>query len=322
MKKIHFLSVCSTSILNIIVIPVLLYSCILTPEEENFTKIDVKADPSKVALLTYGYDKRNYFPVKDTLWIGSQIHIKLQDGFVYDLEVLINNVVFIRFGNPMGVVSISKDKLPSRHNIITVRQRVKSGTGSLADKVGGEYAEFQSQFVLVHDDNTFVPQITGIAFEDGTVRVQWNEFTRSDFQYYRIVKLVETVNGYQEFRSFTFNDQLQNSFIDTTYVGGTINYKLAVSNGAEMTSEAYPFNYTYEPSVTLIKAGTNFNLSFTPPPFYKNVKFYKTAFYNYNSLNGTQVITSNEVSPDDLSLDISGPHTIWSHYEVRYNLRG
>lgn len=283
----------------------MLTSCILVQEEDNFVKIDDQANPNNVAPLSYSYDNKGYFPIKDSLWASSQIYIRYQGGFVYDWEVLINNEIYLPYGNDVNIVSISKSILPNTNNIITIRERVKSGTGSLADKALAEFAEFEFQFVLIRDESVFTPQISSVAFQDGSVKVQWNKFPRSDFQYYKLVKLIRQNNGLKEYRTFQFSDSKQTSFMDSTYVGGYITYQLVLNNGGDKISAAYPFNYIYNPKATLEKTGDHFKLSFAPPPFYKNVKYYKTSFYNYK--NGTEIVTTANVSNIEYSMDIPGP---------------
>lgn len=258
-----------------------------------------------MASLTYSFDNEAYFPVKDTIWLNNSVFVRLQGGQVFDFEVFINDKLFIPYGSPLRIITISIADLSATINKVSVRQRVKSGTGSLADKSRVEYAEFRSEFIVVFvDDNAdYVPKITSVALEDGTVRVEWSHYRRRDFQYYKILKSIS--GTFQSFRTFTFANPNQNSFIDSTYVGGPINYRLVVNNGREVTSEPYLFSCTYNPEVTLEKAGDNYKLRFTPPPFYKNVKFYTTSFYNF--VGGNEEKTTVNVSPADLSMDVPGP---------------
>lgn len=292
----------------LIILTGFLHSCILVPESVNKKQVDPKANPENVGIVAYSYDDKNYFPVKDTLWVSNNLFIKFLDGIVFDFEVSINGKVVIPFGNNAKQATIQKSSLAAQTNTMIIKQRVKSGTESLADKLSAEYAEFQNHFVVIRDDNTnFIPEITSISFENGSVRVNWNQFTRGDFQHYKISKLVSRAFGYQEYRSFIFEKQDQTSFLDSTYVGGYINYQIVVNNGGDIASVQYPFNYTASFSTTFIKNGDTYSLTFTPPPFHKNVKYYKTSFYNYNHLNNTQVITTNDLSPGNLSMNVPGP---------------
>jgi hypothetical protein len=217
----------------------------------------------------------------------------------------------------MSTVAIEKSALAKTNNIVTVRQRVKSGTGSLADVQGTEYTEYQSEFVVVLGDKPKAPAIKSIAFEEGTVRIQWEEFKRNDFQNYKIVKFVEEYGDLKESRSFIINSQQQTTFIDNTYVGGRISYKLVTNHGSDVVSPVVSFFYDYKPTVTLTKKGETFDFTFSRPPFYKNVKFYSTSFYNYQPL-GSTIVTTKEVG-SDLLMSIPGPISFATgmKYEIR-----
>ncbi|MFN7882608.1 MAG: hypothetical protein ACK5PF_06295, partial [bacterium] len=224
----------------------------LTDGSKYFIDVDKKPDLKNVASLNYSYDNKNYFPLKDTLWVSTRVYIRIAGGFVYDQEVSINNSPFIAFGSGLRDIVINKGDLKSSINNIKIKHRVKSGTGSLADKSQAEYAEYELKVILVVDNNIFVPKISNISFQDGTVKIKWNEYTRGDFQSYRVVKLIPAqYGGFREYRSFVIKNQTQTIFTDTTYVGGSINYQIVVNNGADVVSADYPFNYYYTPSVTL-----------------------------------------------------------------------
>jgi hypothetical protein len=289
-----------------IILSILFYSCMLTDGSKYFIDVDKKPDLKNVASLNYSYDNKNYFPLKDTLWVSTRVYIRIAGGFVYDQEVSINNSPFIAFGSGLRDIVINKGDLKSSINNIKIKHRVKSGTGSLADKSQAEYAEYELKVILVVDNNIFVPKISNISFQDGTVKIKWNEYTRGDFQSYRVVKLIPAqYGGFREYRSFVIKNQTQTIFTDTTYVGGSINYQIVVNNGADVVSADYPFNYYYTPSVTLEQFSSNFRFSFTPPPFYKNVKYYQVSCFAYQF--DKQPVATKQVMPNSLSMDIAYP---------------
>ncbi len=283
-------------------------SCLPDDGTKNFVNVNKNVAPIYAAATYYSYDNFEFYQAKDTLWVSNAVYLKLYYGYVFDYEVSINGNTFVPFGNKQQqYVTISKSDLSSTNNVVSIKQRIKSGTGSLADRENTEYIEYTSHFVLTVDTAPFVPQITSVVLQDGTVKVTWKPYARSDFQSYEVGKIVEDLYG-TYYQGFEIKNQSQTSFIDSTYVGGTTNYKIIVHNGSDNYSAPFAFSVPYSLNLKLEKNGTNFRLSWTAPPFYKNVKSYSAYFKNFIAYGNYYLETMKDGIPSQqMYLDIPGP---------------
>lgn len=109
----------------------------------------------------------------------------------------------------------------------TVKMTIRAATnsGSLAEKLGGEYYLIEKTFQLIND-STKPPAITPTAaYEDGKLTIRWNTINQKNF-YYVIKRTYSPYNPMQD--SIIRNTQL-NNFIDVGYVGGEVTYTIAAT---------------------------------------------------------------------------------------------
>lgn len=263
-------------------------SCVLQEEEKNYNEVSKDPDPRYKTSIVYSYDDRAYSPIKDSVWLTNQTYFQLLHGNLYEVEVLVDGKsILSQQGNKF---SLQASKFSKGLHSLQIIQRVKSGTGSLADKLRAEYAEYVSNYVLSTVASTYTPIITSVSYFNGSAKITWNPYTHGDFQSYQIEKVSEGAirNIYQD---YTITDPLQTSLIDTTYVGGAVYYQLTLNNGGTIASSKYNFSSNYYAKPLLMVVNGAFNLSWVPPTAYNDVKDY-TVYLNrvkYDHINATQL---------------------------------
>ncbi|MBZ0245752.1 MAG: hypothetical protein K8H85_07390 [Cyclobacteriaceae bacterium] len=114
--------------------------------------------------------------------------------------------------------------LPGNHTVnLTIR--IATQSGSLADKLNAEYHLIEKNFRLINDP-TPPPNVTATAsYENGYLTVRWNTSSKKNFYY--VIK--RTYSPYDPLSDTVIRNPSQNVFVDRGYVGGDINYKIAVS---------------------------------------------------------------------------------------------
>jgi hypothetical protein len=295
------------------------FSCVITNEDENFVNVPKVADPRFIAKLTYSLNGISFYPLtKDTLWLDPNEHIQFRfsNGHVYGSDVKIDGNTTLEKEDDSDIYINGKDLTAGRHEL-QITQFVKSGTGSLADKLGAEYAGFSSQFILMLEPVNFTPRILDIAVQDGTLKIKWNAYNRSDFQSYEIRKYESYSGAYDRYRELVITDQTQTSMNDTTYVGGRVIYVITVNRGGDyLLSNDYMFNYNYDAKMELTKLESGqARLSWIRAPFYKNVRSMKVSIGSY-----APPVAVDNIQPDQTFVDLQFDAVFGSLYEFYLTL--
>lgn len=282
------------------VLGTLLSSCILAIEDENFFEVEKIPNPALAAKLNYSYNDHHLYPVKDTVWLEDEITLRLVGGKIYGYQVLIDGEPLLsRKNNSSFTIKKGNKELGAYR--LTIKQDVKSGTGSLADNLSAEYVPYAEDFVMMIGPNTFVPQINSVELKDGAVQLNWKPYPRSNFQSYEIKKYYDTFGKpgtyATPYRQLQVLDQHQAFFNDTTYVGGIIWYELEVNiGGNKLSSEKFRVSFDYTPEMKLDKISANrMRLSWKVPPYYQSIKYFTVE-------QGSEIIL-DQVPPEDSSIE-------------------
>ena len=276
----------------------LLTSCILGVEEEQFVEVQNIPDTAHRAELHYSYNERTFYPVKDTVFLDGAVFLRFADGEVYGYEVLIDGQSILS-DNSNSDFKLKQGERELGNYRLTLIHYAKAGTGSLADKVGAEYATYKNEYVLHIGPKTFQPEITSITVHDGRVQIDWKPYGRGDFQSYSIHKYDNFYSGGAPYRELVVKEQEQTTVVDSTYVGGWVDYTLTVNNGRKLSTKKFGFYFNYEPKLELNKtAEGRLRLSWHKPPFHKNVR-------DYSVKEGDKLIQEG-ISPETLSVEFDG----------------
>ncbi|MFW6290604.1 MAG: hypothetical protein ACOC0R_06515, partial [Mariniphaga sp.] len=151
---------------------------------------------------------------KDTLFLN------YTEYFIFNFNVNkeILNVKFFLNGteqyqstNNSGSFKFKKGQLSKGQYRLTMEILVKSGTGSIADKVGAEGYILTKEWILKISGD-YLSQVKNYV-QDGYLVLDWPEYLSSDFVQYVVCKQTVGYPGYEEIKRLRISQ-----FVDSTYV--------------------------------------------------------------------------------------------------------
>jgi len=152
---------------------------------------------------------------------------------------------------------------------LTCKVFVHSGTGSLADHLGAEGYVYKKVFVLIVEgpgDSNF--GFTHTTIENGFLRIHWKNFNRSYFDSYKITVRDSALN---HFFSKTITDANVTSLIDSSFVGGSVNFSILVTckdgDGNSRDFGSDEFTYRFPVKLSFNEEGDSLELNWTNIPF-------------------------------------------------------
>lgn len=291
----------------------MLAACIFEQPEKNFNSVPKNADPIFKSEACYSYDDFVFSALIDTLWVYDHAKLKFRGGVLFDYQLSIDNQIIREFnGSDDGFEFDASDYSAGSYKL-TIIQRARSGTKSLADEAGVEYVEYTSDYIVVFNAELYDPKITSIENVNGTVRITWPRFQSGNFEGFTIYKYAGS--DITAYRSFTLSDPSVHEFYDTTYVGGVVRYKLSVQQGGNiLMSGEKQLEIVYNPRLTLSAVSTGrLKLTWKKPPFHNNIDHYELRSYN-----GSVLIDGN-ISGTVNSVEFSG-QTAYG-FSTSYSLR-
>lgn len=293
-------------------------SCVLEKEDSNFLDVPKISDSQYIADWVYSYDGGQFYPVSDTLWLaGSErLQMKPSGGEVYGYEIRIDGQL-ITSAQSAETYTLTTQNLKAGYHRVAVTEFVKSGTGSLADKLNGEYVSYTGEFTLVVGTVNFKPHIESFSKQNGTLQLKWKQYPYADFQTYEIRKY-ESYGLYQSHRKLTITSRDQVTFDDTTYVGGFAVYVLAVNRGGKyFESKQYMVRYENNDRLQLMPTTDGkLELSWHLPPFYRNV--------SYVSIRKGSEVVVDKIPAEQTSFTIEEAPSIYgklSSYSVSFTAK-
>lgn len=277
------------------------WSCILQKEGDDFVEIAQTADPHNMPSLFYSYDDVAYFPVADTLFLYRYqgVYLRLQGGWLQHFTAKIDGNTIV--GSDGHSFSINPQGLSYGSHLLELFQVIKSGTGSLADKLDAESSTYISEIVLIIDDYVYNPKMT-IEATNGTIELKWNAYARGDFKAYEIRKYESRTGSNDPYRTLIVSDQEQVVLKDSTYAGGACTYVFLVDCGAKVyRSENYPVNFPFEPEMHLTKLpGGKARLTWSKSPFFNNISSIKVSAKS----SGVSIFSADYLPADQTSVDM------------------
>jgi hypothetical protein len=291
-------------------------SCLFEREKENFLHVDDSPDQKYTPRLLYFSSGNTYYDVGDTLWLVGEERLQLTFSglYVYGYEVGINgeSVTSSDKNNPFFLTANGRQVGAYTLNL---KVFVPAGTYSLADKLQAEYAAYTSTVVLmITNRDEFKPEFTSIVEKDGTIELTWKRYPGGNFVEYEIRKY-EPGYGYMDsYRTLKVTDQHQTTLNDTTYVGGTIIYAIAVNRaGSYIKSKDYRTQFSYNPKMELSSIGPGrARLKWDKPSFYKNIHSIKVTSSPATLFEG--LWTNQEY----VEFDITTPFATLGNYTISF----
>lgn len=191
-------------------------ACEYIPETENFVEI-------KEPDLTHRLDL-TFFPENDTVKIFNNTELVFMFN-TYGLEMLgatisiANNTINIY--SDTSTILITPQQYEPGFYTLNARFYSHSGTGSIADKLGGESYMIEKNYILLIDGSDaeqIMPQYT--INSDHFLELSWPECHNYNFDAYVLKR------GGQKIIEIT--DRKTTSYVDSLYVGGNVGYEVDV----------------------------------------------------------------------------------------------
>lgn len=280
-----------------------LSGCLLQEGDIKAIVVEEVFDPSLTEEIQATYGREIFSLRSDTIWLGSneRITLRLSGPFVRSFEMYLDGIA--QSPHDDFEFLLEGDAFESGFYELRFIQVVKSGTGTLADVVGSEFATYEfSAKLAVGEDAVATPQIDQVVFEDGRAKVEWDRYHRGDFQYYQLGSSITS-----------FIDSVQNPnenfLFDPTYIGKPVVYQLITSNGNWLISEEFSFSDSYLPNLRLTdNGGSTTMLTWDQPPFYRNLSSIR--------------LEGQSLSPETTAIDLNEQFRFGDTQDVRMELIG
>lgn len=243
---------------------ILASSCVFSPDKENFVELDQNAPAPEISNKTLDLDS-------DTLHVWK--YTRFRFNFVSSNQS-IHSVILtygkdtLNFSSSSGSFDINPGTFPEGTSQVEIRLYTGSGTGSIADVMGMEGFEFKKSWVLVVEK--VKPPVINISstIENGFLKFSWNKMNK---EYIKSFKIWIENAGLSESYSYEFTDKNITSYVDSSYVGGKINFRLWVyyettEEYDQIAMKDYVFDYPI--SLTFKEDLENLHISWTKNPFH------------------------------------------------------
>jgi len=288
-KRCDWFVLCLTS--------VILTSCIFEPDEDDNFKV-VDPNPTVAPLQI------------DLALADDTVDVSGPTYFEYDIKGFESSrnytIVFItEDASSFPVPREFKGQLQYSPNIdsgyvkATLRVSTRSGTQSLADRVGLEQVVFERSWTL--NVYTRLPKEAKATImpDEGSLKVSWDEYNKKNFQSYKVIR----IQGSKYTLEKTITDPDSSFYIDKAYVGGEVKYSMVTEvKGGGFSSG--PFT-TYDDKTTpeLVKyepaPNSKLKLSWSSSRYSRNVGRYDV--YESSSPDGVGDLVYSTNDPSDTS---------------------
>ena len=272
-------------------VAILLQSCQYEPTGTNYVDVDPNFKPAQLMLTI----PENL----DTIWINSATQYYFNYKINGEIEKLTGVHVYfdtitnvfnsdLSTGN-FAVKEIKTDSI--EYHTLDIVATSKSGTGSLADKLGAEGTIYHQHYVLAYI-NLSMYQKDSLKFEeiDGKLKISFKPYQLKDFSSYRIDK---RITGTTDIQIVSINqDASVTSLIDESYIGEQAEYRVFVEkiNGSliKLTSA------TKEAEMPIVSVKQlnrdDIEISWTKPKYIANCKKY---VIDISPVKQTETISDN-----------------------------
>ena len=205
-----------------------LAGCYYNPSGESFKELD------QTGHLPYIEVKLNFDT--DTLYIWNDewifFHYTKNGDQVNWTRFIVDGEETSPNSEQQGGVGLSWYFLGSsgREHTLSLQLYTHSGTGSIADKSGAEGYLMQKDWILkVVDEYEMGPSIVDTSFENGLLKLNWEEYKGLNFESYQVYKWVQPTALPDQLVA-TVTDQHQTSVTDPNYRGENSMYYVLVND--------------------------------------------------------------------------------------------
>ena len=197
------------------------YSCVFSTDNENFVVVNQDAVAPTIYNLNNILDEDTIY-----FWYAQQFTFDFQtsDQPIIGVKVLVNGDLLTFESSSGDFVLYPSDFPDANFSELRIEVYTESGTGSLADKLHKEGFVFEKTWVLaINRAKDYNPNFRYSITQDCFLKLEWDRYPWSNFSSYNIGA---------DYPSFVINpmpgryfrDVEKNFFIDSSYLGGPIEY--------------------------------------------------------------------------------------------------
>ncbi len=252
------------------------YSCEYELKDVYYVDIDQNVD-SPVSQIDLNF-------ATDTVYLNSPSAIEFNiqaSGHKFNwMKFYINNICYGTYYSNSGMFQVSPVYYNNYKNgvyLIKIEAFSNSTTGSIADAVGAEGFLFEYTWVMVIDDQMYLGSpFRNISRENRKLRLEWDLYKGTNFQYYEIQKSIDRNEWYSVCKIY---DQLTLNTFDPSYIGEKAIYRINTMANGELYGGEADYQDTL-PQLRLENLGDkSFKLSWKSY-FTDNIAGYKISILN------------------------------------------
>lgn len=241
---------------------VFLTSCIYEPFGVYENPVNINPDEPQIANLELNVNA-------DTLWVYGNQKLKYhfessnENQAILGLKIYIDGVMRDSVTSDNGEFNILESALSEGQHKMYIYLFVKSGTGSIVDKLNGETMLLRKEWVVIAD--YYKKDIT-YTIENGFLKLHWEKYKNPDLKCYKIQYSGQTKNNY---------------FTDSLYYGAQRTYNITVekTNGDIITWGSLVMDQNIAKPELKISPNNTYYITWHKSPYYNSIK-YRYDFHN------------------------------------------
>lgn len=239
-----------------------LTSCIYEPFGVYENPVNINPDAPQIANLELNVNA-------DTLWVYGNQKLKYhfessnENQAILGLKIYIDGVMRDSVMSDNGEFDILESALSEGQHKMYIYLFVKSGTGSIVDKLNGETMLLRKEWVVIAD---YSKKDITYTIENGFLKLHWEKYKNPDLKCYKIQYSGQTKNNY---------------FTDSLYYGAQRTYNITVekTNGDIITWGSLVMDQNIAKPELKISPNNTYYITWHKSPYYNSIK-YRYEFHN------------------------------------------
>lgn len=239
-----------------------LTSCIYEPFGVYENPVNINPDAPQIANLELNVNA-------DTLWVYGNQKLKYhfessnENQAILGLKIYIDGVMRDSVMSDNGEFDILESALSEGQHKMYIYLFVKSGTGSIVDKLNGETMLLRKEWVVIAD---YSKKDITYTIENGFLKLHWEKYKNPDLKCYKIQYSGQTKNNY---------------FTDSLYYGAqrTFNITVEKTNGDIITWGSLVMDQNIAKPELKISPNNTYYITWHKSPYYNSIK-YRYEFHN------------------------------------------
>lgn len=216
-----------------------IYSCVFSPDKENFVEIDQNVAPPEISNQTLDLNSDTLF-----VWKYTRFNFDLRSSnqkissvvIWYDLNTETKE-------SSSGYFEINPETLSEGMHKLEINVFSHSGTGSLADLAGAEGFVFKKEWILIVQ-HPIIPEMNiSATIENGFLKFSWNRVESPNFFSYGL-EIRNTGHSIKK----EFKQNIETTYVDSAFVGGEVYAALSynyINNFNLLSSSVSEFTFNY-----------------------------------------------------------------------------